>query len=85
LDNIKMDIREIGWDVMDWIDLTQDRDEWRVLVNTVINFRIPQNVEKFLSSFSRRVQLHEHYNNFDKHEIVVVLLLNWFGPTVRKF
>jgi hypothetical protein len=33
-----MDLREIGWDVMDWIDLAQDRDQWRALVNTVMNF-----------------------------------------------
>jgi hypothetical protein len=37
VDNIKMDLREIGWDGMDWIDLAQDRDKWRALVNTVIN------------------------------------------------
>jgi hypothetical protein len=41
VDNIKMDLREIGWDVIDWIDLTQDRDQWRALVNTVMNFRFP--------------------------------------------
>jgi hypothetical protein len=35
-----MDLREIGWDGMDWIDLAQDRDKWRVLVNTVIKFRV---------------------------------------------
>jgi hypothetical protein len=33
-----MDLREIGWDGMDGIDLAQDRDQWRALVNTVINF-----------------------------------------------
>jgi hypothetical protein len=33
-------IREIGWDGVDWIDLAQDRDQWRALVNTVMNFRI---------------------------------------------
>jgi hypothetical protein len=32
-----MDLREIGWDGMDWIDLAQDRDQWRALVNTVMN------------------------------------------------
>jgi hypothetical protein len=36
-----MDLREIGWDCMDWIDLVQDRDQWRALVNTVISFRVP--------------------------------------------
>jgi hypothetical protein len=41
VDNIKMDIREIGWNVMDWIDLAQDRDQWRALVNTVINLSVP--------------------------------------------
>jgi hypothetical protein len=40
VDNIKMDLREIGWDGMDWIDLTQNRDQWRALVNTVMNLRI---------------------------------------------
>jgi hypothetical protein len=41
VDNIKMDLRETGWDGMDWIDLTQDRDQWRALVNTVMNLRVP--------------------------------------------
>jgi hypothetical protein len=40
-DNIRMDLREIGWGGMDWIDLAQDRDQWRTLVNTVMNLRIP--------------------------------------------
>jgi hypothetical protein len=38
VDNIKLDLREIGWGGMDWIDLAQDRDKWRALVNTVITF-----------------------------------------------
>jgi hypothetical protein len=41
VDNIKMDVRDIGWDSMDWIDLTQDRDQWRDLVNMVINLQVP--------------------------------------------
>jgi hypothetical protein len=40
-DNIRMDLREIGWGGMDWIDLAQDRDQWRALVNTVMNVRVP--------------------------------------------
>jgi hypothetical protein len=40
VDNIKMDLREIRWDGMDWIDLAQDRDQWRALVNTVTNLRV---------------------------------------------
>jgi hypothetical protein len=39
-DNIKMDLREVGWSVMDCINLAQDRDQWTALVNTVMNFRI---------------------------------------------
>jgi hypothetical protein len=38
--NIKMDLREIGWDGMDWIDLAQDMDQCRALVNTVMNLRV---------------------------------------------
>jgi hypothetical protein len=41
VDNIKMDLREIGWDGKDWIDLSQDRDQWRALLNTVMNVRVP--------------------------------------------
>jgi hypothetical protein len=48
--SIKMDLREIGWGSMDWIDLAQDRDKWRALVNMVMNLRVPENAEKFLSS-----------------------------------
>jgi hypothetical protein len=40
-DNIKMDLREIEWDGMDWIDLAQDRDQWMAHVNTVMNLRVP--------------------------------------------
>jgi hypothetical protein len=40
-DNIKMDLREVGWGGMDWINLAQDRDRLRALVNAVMNLRIP--------------------------------------------
>jgi hypothetical protein len=41
VDNIKMDLREIGWSGMDWIDLAQDRDHWRDIVNKEMNLRVP--------------------------------------------
>jgi hypothetical protein len=41
VDNIKMDLREIGWNGGDWIDLAQDMDQWRALVNAVMNLRVP--------------------------------------------
>jgi hypothetical protein len=39
--NIKLDLREIGWDDVDLIDMAQDRDQWRALVNTVLNLQVP--------------------------------------------
>ena len=40
-DNIKMDLQEVGRDCGDWMGLVQDRDRWRALVSTVMNFRVP--------------------------------------------
>jgi hypothetical protein len=64
VDNIKMDLREIGWDGIYWINLAQGRDQWRAPVNTVINHRVPLNADNFLTgctigSFSTRAQFHE--------------------------
>jgi hypothetical protein len=41
MDNIRMDFWKIGWDGMGWIDLAQNRDQWRAFVNTVMNLRVP--------------------------------------------
>jgi hypothetical protein len=41
VDNIKVDLSETEWDGTDWIDMAQDRDQWRALVNTVIKFPVP--------------------------------------------
>jgi hypothetical protein len=41
VDNIKMDLREKGWDGVDWIDMAQDMEQWRALVNTVLNLQVP--------------------------------------------
>jgi hypothetical protein len=66
VDNFKIDIRETAWDGMDWIDLAQDGDQWRALVNTVTNLRVPSNAGKFLIGFkmvgfSRRSQLRKYH------------------------
>jgi hypothetical protein len=41
MDNIKMDLREKRWDGVDWTDMAQDRDQWRALLDTVLNLRVP--------------------------------------------
>ena len=52
-DNIKLDLRQVGWGGINWIDLAQDRDRWRALVNSVMNPLASLNAGKFLSSLVR--------------------------------
>jgi hypothetical protein len=40
-DNIGIDLREVGWEDVDWIHLAEDRDKWLALVNTIMNLRVP--------------------------------------------
>jgi hypothetical protein len=41
VDNIRMDLGEVGWGVVDWVGLAQDRNRWRALVNSILNLRVP--------------------------------------------
>jgi hypothetical protein len=41
VDNTRMDLGEVGWGDVDWIDLAQDRNRWRAVVNSVLNLRVP--------------------------------------------
>jgi hypothetical protein len=49
-DNIRMDLREIGWEIVDWIRLNNDSDQWRALVNTVMSLRVTLKAGNFLTS-----------------------------------
>jgi len=50
VDNIRMDLQEVGCEYMDWIGLAQDRDRWRRLVSAVMNLRVPCYTGNFLTS-----------------------------------
>jgi len=63
VDNIRMDLQEVGCGYMDWIGLSQDKDGWRTLVSALMNLRVPLNAGNFLTSckpvsFSRRTLYH---------------------------
>jgi hypothetical protein len=49
-DGVRMDLKETGWEVVDWIHLAQDMDHWRAVMYIIMNLRFPQNAGNFLSS-----------------------------------
>jgi hypothetical protein len=49
VDNIRMDLGEVGWGDVDWIGLAKDRSRWRALVDSVLNLRVPLNAGKLSS------------------------------------
>jgi hypothetical protein len=52
VDNIRMDLGEVGWGDVNWIGLTQDRSRWRALVNSVLNLRVSRNAWKLSSGLT---------------------------------
>jgi hypothetical protein len=63
VDNIRMDLGEVGWDDVDWIGLAKDRNRWRALMNSVLNLPVPLNAVKLSSvltssDLSSSAQLH---------------------------
>jgi hypothetical protein len=57
VDNIGMDLGDVGWGDVDWIGLVKDRNRWRALVNSVLNLRVPRNAGKLSSGLSGSAQL----------------------------
>jgi hypothetical protein len=50
LENSKLDLEEVVWGGLDWIDMVQDRDRWRAVLNAVMNFRVAQNEGNFFTN-----------------------------------
>jgi hypothetical protein len=48
-DNIRKDLREVGWECVDWINFAQDGDQWRAIVNIIMKLRVPQKPRYFLT------------------------------------
>ena len=87
VDNIRMDLQEVGCGYVDWIGLAQDRDRWRTLVSAVMNLRVPWNAGNFLTSCkpvscSRRILHHGvikywWYNLFSLVVLSIFITISW--------
>ena len=81
VDNIRMDLQEVGCGYMDWIGRAQDRDRWRTLVSAVMNLRVPWNAGNFLTSckpvsFSRRT-LHHGVSKWEQTATCATYTVHW--------
>jgi hypothetical protein len=80
-DNIKVDLGETGWGIMDWINLTRNRDQWLDFVHMITNLRVPSNFEKSLSSCERLLASQEKPSSIELvTEEVVFILLYYVHP-----
>ena len=88
VDNIRLDLQEVGCEYMDWIGLAQDRDRWRTFVSAVMNLWVPWNAENFLTSCkpvscSRRI-LDHGVSKYSKEQNKIGLLVGfWLNQAVR--
>ena len=83
VDNIRMDLLEVGCGYMDWIGLAQDRDRWRTLVSAVMNLRVLWNAGNFLTSckpvrFSRRILHHGVSKYYSSGSHMLLTAEAWF-------
>jgi hypothetical protein len=79
VENIEIDFRELGWDGMNWIELAQDRDQWRALVNTIMNFWF----RKMLGSSCVAAQLAASQEGLSF--VVSICIVKYLGVNLRGF
>ena len=68
-DNIKMDLQEVGFGIMDWIELAQERDSWRTVVNVIMNLRIPFYAENIFTKLRTGELLMKDYAPWRNQEV----------------